>query len=37
MKRLAEQFAFWVCVSFVAALVMTSAACPDNEVFCLAR
>lgn len=37
MKRLAQNVLFVMTVTFVSALLMTSAACPDNEVMCLAR
>jgi hypothetical protein len=37
MKRIAQNFAFIVAVSFVSAMLMTAAACPDNEVVCLLK
>lgn len=37
MKRLAANVLFWMLVSFASALLMTSAACPDGEVFCLVK
>lgn len=33
---LAKNFLFWVTFAALCFLLMTSAACPDNEVMCLA-
>jgi hypothetical protein len=37
MKRHLETFIAVVALSFVSALLMTSAACPETEVFCLVK
>lgn len=37
MKRHLNTFLFVAAVSLLSALLMTSAACPDGEVFCLVK